>query len=114
MRTNQISLKLQAIDKSINKWKQIKDGTEFDKGRKNCALCQKYTNCKGCPVKEFSGEPACEGTPYLNWCNHASSYHRNDINYLSVLCKTCEELAQKEIDFLKRIRKWVVKQEGKQ
>ena len=70
-------LTLEALRKSIEKWRKIVDGTGQDDGAENCALCQMFMtqvnaspkdSCVGCPVKEKTGTGGCVGTPYMNWC----------------------------------------------
>ena len=69
-----------ALKGSINKWIKIVQGTGIDEGTDNCPLCAVYHNdfdekvkdldCKGCPVKNFTGKKYCALTPYLDdWDN---------------------------------------------
>jgi hypothetical protein len=53
---------LAALKDSIENWKGVSEGKE----RKDCALCEEFPdqNCMGCPVKEKTGHPSCEGTPF--------------------------------------------------
>lgn len=62
---------------SIQKWKDIVDGTGENLGRANCALChlfykklvplsaKSFNNCVGCPIEIHTGSPLCWDTPYL-------------------------------------------------
>lgn len=40
-----------------------------DRGVRTCPLCVKYyeNHCMGCPIKEYTGQPSCEGTPYWEY-----------------------------------------------
>lgn len=61
-----------ALDESIEHWKRLRDGTTSDSegiSSDSCALCQIYIcdhtiPCSRCPIKEFTGLPDCDGTPY--------------------------------------------------
>lgn len=66
---------LEALKGSIEKWEKIVAGTDKDRGRMNCPLCQLFHPaymrrpaggelCDGCPVKAASGRSFCCGTPY--------------------------------------------------
>jgi hypothetical protein len=64
----------EAIEASIEKWRQIEAATKREMGSKDCALCQLYlenhrggTRCTGCPVKQRTGKSLCCGTPYDEW-----------------------------------------------
>jgi hypothetical protein len=91
-----------ALEGSIRKWKNIVAGTETDRGPLNCPLCHKFHKtsgpisacCAGCPVRIATGYPFCEQSPYTDYVRAA---HRGQPNTL--------ELAQKELDFLKGLRR---------
>lgn len=57
---------LKALKGSISKWESIVAGSGADNGCDNCPLCKKFykEECNGCPVREASGQPFCDGTPY--------------------------------------------------
>jgi hypothetical protein len=107
---------MDALEKSIKKWEAIVDGTGCDKGPGNCNLCRLFylwkNCCEGCPVKEKTKFKYCERTPYQDFQDHIDG------------CKICQdestekwypgkapgcdigrEIAQREVDFLKGLRK---------
>ena len=113
---------LNAIDASILKWKNIYIGKTADHSYRNCSLCTLYnkfictktsaynTQCEGCPIKEQTGKPYCESTPYEQWLKHAGKCNRELKNYnfrngYRVVCHECEKLALKEIEYLQALRK---------
>lgn len=78
----------EAIDKSIEKWREIELKGGVDNGSDNCALCEKYADggddycmCYKCPVFLETGNDNCQGTPFELWRNHVTSHRR--INYFS-------------------------------
>lgn len=70
---------LTALRGSIQKWNDILAGTGHDKGCDNCPLCKEFADktdgesdedgieCAGCPVRERTGKPGCENSPYTKW-----------------------------------------------
>ena len=60
---------------SIEKWITIKNHIQehneelFDGAGGTCALCSKFSshNCAGCPIREETGKPGCENSPYSNY-----------------------------------------------
>ena len=60
---------LTPLQESIAKWQAIVDGTGWDGGSDNCALCREYfdDNCEGCPVAEATGDTHCYDSPYDAW-----------------------------------------------
>ena len=67
-----------ALKASLVKWEKIVEGTGRDQGVYNCPLCANYyrdhsrdvfkdEHCKGCPVRNTSGQLCCRGTPYVKW-----------------------------------------------
>jgi hypothetical protein len=69
-----------ALEKSIKKWKKIKNGNQdLDRGISSCPLCAEFNtysnspqttgqdrsdDCKHCPICIDTGKQYCEGTPY--------------------------------------------------
>lgn len=59
----------EALEGSIKHWEQnvaapsprMASTSSWD-----CALCDAFSCCKGCPVMDFTGEDGCGGTPYTN------------------------------------------------
>ena len=93
---------LTPLEESIAHWERIRDGKEPELGVANCALCKSFISggCVGCPVREFSGKPGCEGTPYVVWA------HLTEVpNKLYRIAETPEEIAaaQAELDFLRSL-----------
>ena len=111
-----IKRELRVIDKSIAKWKSIRDGIGIDGGGRNCALCQEHEACEGCPVYAFSNRRFCVNTPYNPWVIHLCRFHKRSMGDTErpafALCPTCRELAQDEINFLNTVRWWITLQEG--
>lgn len=100
----------EALEQSIKKWEDIVAGEGKDLGPDNCALCKKYYKmaCWGCPVRAHTGETCCEDTPYDNWNTFIEDYHLQEksINEMpEELRRIAKDLAQKELDFLKKLRK---------
>ena len=63
---------LEALRKSIAKWKRLSEGRGVDRGHDNCALCAlfcpgRHALCGNCPVREYSGWSNCQVTPYGDW-----------------------------------------------
>ena len=87
-----------ALELSIEKWEDIVEGKGEDLGATNCALCQKYIKkeCVDCPVYKVTRKTACERTPYREY-EIAQS--------LGKPARLLKKLAQKEVDFLKSLRK---------
>lgn len=57
---------LTALNGSIRKWARIVNGSLKDEGSENCPCCKKWIkeDCRGCPIKAFTGQGGCLGTPY--------------------------------------------------
>lgn len=101
------------LEVSIKKWEDIVNEKGTDMGRDNCALCYEYyfchqdnrydEYCYGCPIYEKTGEDSCKDTPYQDWGEHKKDEGR--FGEAWVECPECTELAQKELDFLKSLRK---------
>ena len=94
----------EALKKSIEKWKRIVSGTGIDKGSENCELCKDNAFCKTCVVFQKTKTESCWYTPYEDWRDHHRAEHsaNNSPNEIyKVLCPTCKEIAQEEVDFLK-------------
>lgn len=107
---------LDALRGSIQKWRDILDGTDQDEGAQNCPLCKEFydrTNpddpeddaeCFGCPVRNATGEPACAGSPYKDWME-ALDAEADGRTPWSELCRRADTpakrtAAQAELDFL--------------
>lgn len=57
-----------ALRESIQHWERHVAGDPSEAiGTSSCALCRRFwtrEGCKGCPVKDKSGQSFCHGTPY--------------------------------------------------
>ena len=93
------------LDLSIQKWQDIVDCLqkirsvqEFDEdleqGRDNCALCETFPDCKGCPVYEKTGYPYCAGT-------ECPRFHTA---WLGGDLWTMRDAAEKELNFLRNLQ----------
>lgn len=100
------------LELSIEKWRDIIDGTGKDLSDQNCALCEKNSfphksNCDGCPVKEKTGENWCLGTPYIEYTNQMDNLEYKSLT--AALKKTIKKEALKaakaEVAFLESLRK---------
>lgn len=93
---------------SIKKWEEIAAGKRANRGSEDCPLCEAYlsskntgTICSGCPVREASGRPNCQGTPYPMFL---------DVSSQDGFAKTerAKTLAQSEVYFLRSLLPEVV------
>ena len=90
-------------------------GVGVDRASKNCELCSYHKDdiaidCTGCPVFEKAKISGCRGTPYEKFIQHYDVHHPQAFgewtrNGRGVKCDTCVELAVKELEFLKSLRK---------
>jgi hypothetical protein len=98
---------MEALEKSIEKWQKIYDGTGFDAGVDDCELCivfNDFLNCTDCPVFIRTGRNFCNGTPYKEWFKHHESKH-NSCHPMRIECEECKRIAKDELDFLISLRK---------
>jgi len=114
------------LKKSIEKWQNILDGTELDKGGDNCPLCQElfsltfqdflqcrfrdFLQCRGCPVRKSTGKPGCRKTPYMDWVKHQRDHHYPSYEEMhkggiKIECFGCRILALRELNFLRELAK---------
>lgn len=66
--------------------------------RTSCPCCIEYENCKGCPIKQYTGEINCRNTPCIK-----ASYVAKQVMMDQ---KTFEELLEaidEEIKFLEKV-----------
>lgn len=92
------------LELSIEKWEDvIKQGPNAEQGDLNCALCKVYfpsgckKPCKGCPVFKETRAKFCHGTPYMKYCVARDKE--------TPLLSELNEIAKKEVEFLKSLRK---------
>lgn len=99
-----------ALNESIKKWQQKLKIAKSLLGKRNpivpdeyrfgpdaCPLCELYMNrflCKGCPVSQKPSRTMCRDTPYYD--AYLKAYNFSDETIVAI---------QKEIDFLKSLRK---------
>ena len=102
--------KLEALQKSIDKWKNIVDNGGEDNGALNCPLCEMCAGllCDGCPIKKKTGATGCWGTPYSMWRKHFTTEHPRVVPPYRLVCDECEKLAQQELTFLENLYKDLV------
>ena len=97
-----------ALAGSIAKWEAIVAGTGSDNGTANCPLCKTFmeksdrdfTLCGGCPVREKTGAPSCDGSPYEEW----SKYQEDLEMPYHIIDAESRRLAQAELDFLRSLK----------
>ena len=103
----------EALEKSIKHWEENKDGEDPTFGVNNCALCKIFYAecCRVCPVRGKTQCVGCEGSPYaeaLDAWENVEDLRRgggeNHKDYYSALY-VYREACQREIDFLKSLRK---------
>ncbi|MCK5606801.1 hypothetical protein KAR91_33170 [Candidatus Pacearchaeota archaeon] len=94
------------LEGSILKWEKIcKDRRSVDNSEINCLLCKAHKSCKGCPVSKRTAITGCVGTPYQRWVDHQIDVHDSSQPFRRQKgCKICDELAQKELDFLRSLK----------
>ena len=97
------------LEGSIKKWEDIVEGSGEDESTENCPLCEEYIDldlkCEGCPVSNYTGYTFCGESPYAAWDTHLTEFHGKVLPFGKVKgCKTCDDLAQAELDFLKSLR----------
>ena len=105
-----------ALELSIEKWKDIVEGRGGDFHGDNCGLCYtydeieemddgEYNTCIGCPVKMRTGKSDCMSTPWMTFAAHniccglCDSGHDGD-SY----CPDALEIAKEELAFLESLR----------
>jgi hypothetical protein len=92
-----------ALKGSIAKWESIVAGTEADEGFNNCPLCKEFyhpfpNHCRGCPVRDATGETNCGGSPYTDWADLTDQFN----TYWAVNPELVEA-AKAELDFLRSL-----------
>jgi len=68
---NQIECLTRSIE---DKWIPIVEGRHKDGGNEDCACCEEYCCCEGCPIYEDTKKTECGGTFYTvyYWLRRAS------------------------------------------
>lgn len=87
-----------ALELSIEKWRDVVDGKGWAIDATNCALCHKYINvgCMGCPVFKRTHSNYCGRTPY---------YEYGDAKNAGASEDKLKQIAQRELEFLEGLRK---------
>ena len=79
---------------------QFTDGEEAPFGGQ-CALCDEYPNCIGCPVEIKTGKDTCQDTPYNKlYSSYWAIRHTSSLDKLSDF----KDIEQEEIAFLTKLR----------
>lgn len=93
------------IDITIDKWKDIANGTGFSLGVANCALCYEYFDeaCKNCPIRKFTGFRSCDNTPFRVWYRHYMEIHYEEGSDTRS-CVICKSIANREVEFLEQVK----------
>ena len=101
-----------ALEGSIQKWRDIRDGEGEDMGSVNCSLCQRFAECKACPVTDDKDRTGCPDTPYKDWVKHHNRGVATKANPISIHpdCLKCVEIAEEEVEFLKSLRPLVAEE----
>ena len=104
------------LDRSIRKWERIVDGKDEDKRGDNCACCIAYyrigNRCGLCPVKLYTSETSCDGTPWRSWARYMVECEI-DVDVWVPFDKKSKLLAKKELAFLRRVKVYFTKIAGK-
>lgn len=98
---------MKALDGSIEKWDQIRNRQDIDKGQNNCPLCRLYNrgkSCKQCVIYLETGKRFCDGTPYQEWITHHKLCHPENKVQKANKCTECNRLANAEYEFLKELK----------
>lgn len=94
-----MSRKIEALKGSIRKWQAVANGSEADSSGWDCPCCQAFRHCVGCPIKDHTGQEHCYGTPYIAWENYIHQHDKGT----RVFDKVSKNLAEEELNFLKRL-----------
>ncbi len=90
------------LELSIEKWQDIVDGKGKNGASDNCALCEKYVICDVCLIFKKTGK-CCDSTFYGDYILALALGKKDE----------AESFAQKELEFLKSLRKPKKKQSNK-
>lgn len=93
------------IDITIDKWKDVANGTGFCFGVANCALCYEYIRetCENCPIRKFAGFIGCNNTPFRDWFRHYMGVHYEE-DPDTRKCVICKSIASREVEFLEQVK----------
>lgn len=93
------------IDITIEKWKDVANGTGLCLGTLNCALCYVHfdNRCKNCIISKFTGLSSCDNTPFREWWIHyVSEHYGKDSDTRN--CPDCKSIAHREVEFLEQVK----------
>lgn len=100
---------LNALKKSIDKWYHIAYKNGRDYGTYNCQLCMTFyessteeSECKNCPVFNYSKTEYCGNTPYIDWQKLGMQLGMQTCDDKGIFAKTkqLQSAAIKEFEFL--------------
>ncbi len=98
---------IEALKKSEVKWANIYQGHSMVND--NCALCNMFlflNDCQLCPIMSKTGFSNCQGTPFIEWCDHQRYAHGVDIGTgMIVRCKDCSKFAKRQLTFITELLK---------
>lgn len=99
-----------ALSGTVERWRGIAGGWQFDGGREGCPLCSFIdpinNGCVLCPVRQSTGLDECHGTPYWSFEKFLITHRANPDHFdgegrpVSVSAKS---LARAEYDFLRSL-----------
>lgn len=86
---------------------------EIDISTLSCACCLRYNShwnpdhhdCSGCPIRAYTGEPYCRGTPYykVESLLDEVDYRVGNNNPIMSLAKSLQDACQEELDFIDEV-----------
>lgn len=96
---------VEALDKATERWSRIAKGesTDYLSTRELCSLIN-HEKCRGCPIKNSTGESQCVNSPISDWIFHHGCKHIKEmvasVRYdifkpmgLRVHCEKCKDRA---------------------
>ena len=98
---------LVALKKSVKHWQENFDSNNYldimiyDD---DCPLCHLFgadDDCKGCPIRDYTGKPNCQKTPW----NQVRNAHCNDLVETGTPSKKLKNAIKKELTFLENLYK---------
>jgi len=101
---------LAALKGSVTKWERICNNIGCDYGGEDCPLCQEF-RCEDCPVAHYTRKMQCKNTPYAEWITHHIECHPGFDR--RIYCSTCQEIAEKELHFLRGLYEYHLEQSEK-
>ena len=103
-------IQLIALEKTITRWNDMAySSSALWDGY--CPLCKEFgtdgMNCRGCPIKEYTGVGNCEQTPYKDFClsirmDHVIAESENP----KLAAYLCEQMLKQLCSYLPRTHQW--------